>query len=137
MRKPFSLSDKSQYILVVDDMSLSRITGQRLLGELGFANVTLADNGQAAWDAMESARGQNKPFSLVLCDWMMPQLDGLGLLGKIKAAGWPDEPHFLLVTAESDMGNIVTAIKTGISGYILKPLTADALKEALENLQKK
>jgi two-component system, chemotaxis family, chemotaxis protein CheY len=135
MFEAFSQSDKNARILVVDDAALSRAHTTKLLQGLGFRYVTTAEDGQAAWELLSAARDKNEAFTLVLSDWMMPRLDGIGLLEKIKASGWDLRPHLVLITSESDKGNLVSAIKAGISSYIRKPLKEDALIEALKNVE--
>jgi two-component system chemotaxis response regulator CheY len=136
MFEAFSWSDKSTRILVVDDAALSRVHTQKLLQAFDFAHVATAEDGEAAWTSMKAAAAKGEAFQLVLSDWMMPKLDGIGLLEKIKAAGWARRPHFVLITSESDKGNLVTAVKAGISAYIRKPLKEEALVEALRNVEK-
>lgn len=134
MNVPFVIENKQQKILIVDDMSLSRLTATNLLKELGFHNITIAENGQQAFDILSLAIKNQDPFALVLSDWMMPELDGIGLMKRINQSEWAQSPHFILMTAESDMANIAHAIKSGISGYIKKPVLIESLKEALENI---
>ena len=130
----FSFSNKSEKILVVDDMSLSRVSIKRVLVELGFNSVELAENGLTAWEKLATSRQANAPFGLVLSDWMMPELDGLGLFKKLAGSGWSDIPPFILITAESDSFQVGEAIKLGISGYIRKPITLEALEKTLKEL---
>ena len=134
MHKGFSVRDQASRILVVDDMAMSRATAKKMLNELGFMDVSVAADGEEAWNQLFEADKAQKPFVLVVTDWMMPILDGMGLLRKIKKSGWSFFPAILLATAESDSAQVSQAVKEGISGYVRKPLTRPDLLAALNRV---
>ncbi len=131
MNPDFTFEDKSIRILLADDMSLSRVMGRKFLLELGYSSIQTVENGKLAWEALEKGVANNTPFRLVLTDWMMPELNGLELLQKVKNSNWAEIPPIVFMTAETDTIQVAHAIKLGISGYVPKPLTLEALKRVL------
>ena len=131
MKSSFRFDEKDVRILVVDDMSLGRATAKRLLKELGFTKVDVAENGRLAWQAIEDAEKTAQPFGLIVSDWVMPEMTGIELLAKVKAAPFSKVPSFVMLTAESDATVVAQAIKAGVAGYIRKPVVLDELKRTL------
>ena len=123
--------DTSIKVLVVDDFATMRRILKNILKQLGFKNLVEADDGTTAWDVLEEQK-----IDLVLCDWNMPKMTGLELLKKVRA----DEKHgkvpFLMVTAEAQKQNVIEAVQAGVSNYVVKPFTAEAISEKLEKILK-
>ncbi len=119
--------DKSMKILVVDDFSTMRRIIKNLLGELGFTNITEADDGNTALPLL-----QNGDFDYLITDWNMPGMPGIDLLKAVRADPKLAQLPVLLVTAEAKREQIVEAAQAGVNGYIVKPFTAETLKEKLE-----
>jgi len=115
--------------LVVDDCSTMRRIVKNLLQELGYANVQEADDGSTALPMLKSGN-----FDFVITDWNMPQLPGLELLKAVRAD--PNLKHLpvLMVTAEAKREQIVEAAQAGVSGYVIKPFTAQILGEKLAKI---
>ncbi|APZ43014.1 response regulator [Acidihalobacter ferrooxydans] len=119
--------DKNIRILAVDDFSTMRRIVRNLLRELGFNNVEEAENGQEALQKLRS-----KPFDFVVSDWNMPVMQGIDLLREIRSDPQLKSIPVLMVTAEAKRDNILEAAKAGVNGYIVKPFTAETLKEKLD-----
>jgi two-component system, chemotaxis family, chemotaxis protein CheY len=115
--------------LVVDDFSTMRRIVKNLLQELGYANVQEADDGSSALPMLKTGN-----FDFVITDWNMPQLPGLELLKAVRAD--PNLTHLpvLMVTAEAKREQIVEAAQAGVSGYVIKPFTAQTLGEKLTKI---
>ncbi len=118
-------------ILVVDDFSTMRRIVRNLLVELGFSNALIqeADDGESA-----IAMLRKQPFDLVVTDWNMPNMTGLELLRAIRAEAALKQLPVLMVTAENNRDQIISAAQSGVSGYIVKPFTAITLKEKLTKI---
>jgi two-component system chemotaxis response regulator CheY len=85
-----------------------------------------AGDGQEALDLLKS-----RPINLVLSDINMPKMDGLQLLGAIKAAAeWQSIP-VVMITTEGGESKVGEAVRLGAAGYVRKPFTADQIKEKL------
>jgi two-component system chemotaxis response regulator CheY len=126
--------DPKTKILIVDDMMTMRKLVGKVCKELGFSDLSEASDGAKAWEAISSA---SPPFGLVISDWNMPGTSGLDLLKRVRGDSRYGKLPFVMVTAEAEQHQIVEAIKAGVSNYLVKPFTADALKEKLEAVHKK
>jgi two-component system, chemotaxis family, chemotaxis protein CheY len=115
-------------ILIVDDMLTIRKITKKTLNELHFKKIEEASTGAEAWQIIS----KEPPFDLIICDWNMPKMTGLELLQKIRSTPEIAETPFILLTAESDMAQVKTAIQAGVDDYILKPFTSDTFKARLE-----
>ena len=116
-------------ILVVDDFSTMRRIVKNLLNELGFSDISEADDGKTALPML-----QNGNFDFVVTDWNMPGMPGIELLRHIRADERLKNIPVLMVTAEAQREQIIEAAKAGVSGYIVKPFTGQTLKEKLEKI---
>jgi two-component system chemotaxis response regulator CheY len=121
--------DKNLKILVVDDFSTMRRIVKNLLGDLGFTNITEADDGASAWPMLQAG-----DFQFVVTDWNMPGMTGIDLLKHIRGDARLKTLPVLMVTAEAQRDQIVEAAKSGVNGYIIKPFTAVTLKEKLDKI---
>jgi len=115
--------------LVIDDSRTMRriITG--ILTPLGFETVEAAD-GQEALDALE--RGLDVDLACV--DWNMPNLDGLGFVAAVRRDRRWRDVTLMMVTTESEHGQIVRALAAGAHEYVIKPFTPDAIRDKLQLL---
>ena len=115
--------------LVVDDFSTMRRIVKNLLQELGYQDIQEADDGKTAWPMLQSGG-----FDFVITDWNMPLMPGLDLLKAIRADEKLKGLPVLMVTAEAKREQIVEAAQAGVSGYVVKPFTAETLKQKLEKI---
>ena len=124
--------DKNMRILVVDDFATMRKVIKNLLRQIGYQNVTEAEDGVVA---LKELRSQKIDF--VISDWNMPNMTGIELLRAVRADSELSSLPFLMVTAESLKENVVEAVKAGVSNYIVKPFTAEILNEKIEKIIEK
>ncbi|MEC4672166.1 MAG: chemotaxis response regulator CheY [Nitrospirota bacterium] len=118
--------DFTMKVLVVDDMSTMRRIVKNVLKQIGYTSVQEAPDGQ---EALKKLKGGG--FGLVVTDWNMPVMTGLELLKAIRADAELKILPVLMVTAEAQKENIIEAIQAGVSNYVVKPFTAEALLEKL------
>ena len=114
--------------LVVDDSKTIRIILGRILKELGY-EVCEAGNGKEALKVMETEKAA---VNLVLADWNMPEMNGLELLKQLR-----QDPDFaslkvIMVTTETEIDHMVSALEAGANEYVMKPFTKEILREKLE-----
>ncbi|MDD9912147.1 MAG: chemotaxis response regulator CheY [Alphaproteobacteria bacterium] len=121
--------DKNIRILVVDDFQTMRRIVINLLRQLGFTNVTEAEDGAAAWEKLQA-----DAIDLIISDWNMPNMNGLDFLKKVREDEKYKALPFIMVTAEGKRENVITAVQTGVSNYIVKPFNAATLKEKLSKV---
>ncbi|HKW50532.1 MAG TPA: response regulator [Candidatus Eisenbacteria bacterium] len=112
--------------LVVDDSRSMRTIILKQLKELGF-EVYEAENGQQAMSRLHEV----KNIQLVLLDWNMPEMDGLEVLSLIRAEPSYKDVRVMMVTTESEMSRVATALEAGASEYLMKPFDREALLEKL------
>ena len=115
--------------LVVDDFSTMRRIIKNLLHDLGYANVTEADDGNTALPLLKEGN-----FDFLITDWNMPGMPGLELLKKVRADARLAKLPVLMLTAEAKREQIVEAAQAGVSGYVIKPFTAATLKEKIDKI---
>jgi two-component system chemotaxis response regulator CheY len=115
--------------LVVDDFSTMRRIIKNLLHDLGYANVTEADDGNTALPLLKDGN-----FDFLITDWNMPGMPGLELLKLVRADARLGKMPVLMLTAEAKREQIVEAAQAGVSGYVIKPFTAATLKEKIDKI---
>jgi len=112
-------------VLVADDSSTMRKIIVRSLQAVGVEDSVEAADGTEAVSVFKPGE-----FDMVLTDWNMPGKDGLQVVQEIRAqdANVP----IVMVTTEAEKGRVMQAIQAGVSDYLVKPFTADTLREKLE-----
>ncbi|MBW1705621.1 MAG: chemotaxis response regulator CheY [Deltaproteobacteria bacterium] len=121
--------DLDMEVLVVDDFATMRRILKNILRQIGFTNISEADDGKTALNMLKKQK-----FDLILCDWNMPEMPGIELLKQVKADGGLKDIPFVMVTAEAQKDNIIQAVQSGVSNYVVKPFTADTISEKLEKV---
>ena len=124
-----AMPDQNMTILTVDDFSTMRRIIRNILRQIGYNNIVEADDGSAAMKVLES-----QDVDFVISDWNMPNMSGLELLKAIRATDKLQKIPVLLVTAEALKENVVEAVKAGVNGYIVKPFTAEVLKDKIDSI---
>ena len=123
--------DTSIKVLIVDDFATMRRILKNILKQIGFKNLVEADDGTTAWEVLES-----QEIDLIISDWNMPKMTGLELLKKVRASDKYKTSPFLMVTAEAQKQNVIEAVQAGVSNYVVKPFTAEAISDKLSKILK-
>ena len=116
-------------ILVVDDFSMMRRITRKLLGELGYTNVTEADDGLTALPLLETG-----DFNFLITDWDMPGMPGIELLRTIRSNPVLSSLPVLMMTSEARREYVLDAEAAGVNGYIIKPYTLEGLRLHLDRV---
>ena len=114
----------SPRVLVVDDSSTMRKIIVRSLNAVGVTETAEAGDGDEALSVFD-----DKSFDLVLTDWNMPRKSGLELVQALRAQG--TSVPIIMVTTEAEKTRVVEAVQAGVSDYLVKPFTADVLREKI------
>ena len=114
--------------LVVDDSRTIRTIIRRILLELGY-EVCEASNGKEALDVL---RAEEPAVDLILADWNMPVMDGFELLKHVRQDDEFSAVKVLMVTTETEIGHMKSALDAGANEYVMKPFTKEILVEKLE-----
>jgi two-component system chemotaxis response regulator CheY len=120
---------KDLKFLVVDDFSTMRRIVKNVLQDLGFADVTEADDGKTALPMLQAGG-----FDFLITDWNMPGMPGIELLKAVRADPKLAKLPVLMLTAEAKREQIVQAAQAGVNGYVIKPFTPATLKEKLDRI---
>lgn len=121
--------NKDMKILIVDDFSTMRRIIKNLLRDLGYSNTQEADDGNTALPMLKGGS-----FDFLVTDWNMPGMQGIDLLKAVRADAELAKLPVLMVTAEQKREQIVEAAQAGVNGYIVKPFTAQTLKEKIDKI---
>jgi len=121
--------DLNMKVLIVDDFATMRRILKNIMKQIGFSDITEADNGKNALKVIKS-----QTIDLVLCDWNMPEMPGIEVLNAVRADSDLKDTPFIMVTAEAQKENILEAVKSGVSSYIVKPFTAETVEEKLQKV---
>jgi two-component system, chemotaxis family, chemotaxis protein CheY len=113
--------------IVVDDSRAMRSILRKLLSDLGFSEVLEAEHGRRALDELGAA----SPPDLALVDWNMPEMDGLELIGALRAERRYDRTKVMMVTSETSPRHIYEALKAGADEYAMKPVTREVIVDKL------
>lgn len=119
-------------VLVVDDFPTMRRIVKTLLKQNGFTNFIEAEDGEDAYETLK----KNPDIEFIVSDWNMPKMTGIELLKTVRADPKFKHLPFLMVTAEAEKENIIEAVKSGVSNYVVKPFTGATLAEKLAKIFK-
>jgi two-component system chemotaxis response regulator CheY len=117
--------------LVIDDSRTMRMVLRRQLELLGYG-VLEAGDGQQALEVL--AAHADAPPVLATVDWNMPVMNGLEFVKAVRADAGLRDVTLMMVTTESEHGQIVRALAAGAHEYLIKPFTSDALVDKLDYL---
>ena len=112
-------------VLIAEDAPVSQRLLQRHLQVWGYEVVVTSD-GAEAWQ-----RFTEDDFPIVISDWMMPEMDGLELVRRIRAAERPGYVYIILLTARAQTADLVEGLEAGADDFVTKPLQRDVLRARL------
>src|ERR1700722_14731739 len=118
--------DMSMNVLVADGYKAMLHIIENLLKQLGFKNVHHASDGSGALKLLGEL-----PFGLIIADWNMQPMTGLQLLKEVRAADKLKTTPFIMIASESKAENVVAAKEAGVNNYIVKPFSAETLKQKI------
>jgi two-component system chemotaxis response regulator CheY len=113
--------------LIVDDQQTMRSLVRTGLQQLGFVSTFEAVDGEEGLRQMLM-----RPIGLVISDFNMPKLDGLGLLRAVRAHPPIQKTAFIMLTGRADKELVQRAVQFGVNNYLVKPFTVGTLKEKIE-----
>jgi len=109
-------------LIAEDDLTSHRVLKEVL--EKWDYEVLSTYNGKEAWEALQ----QDKNIRLAVLDWMMPEMNGLELIGKIREAKDFKSMHIILLTAMGQKEDIIAGLEAGANDYITKPFHHSELR---------
>jgi two-component system chemotaxis response regulator CheY len=114
-------------VLIVDDQQTMRSLVRTGLQQLGFAEFQEASDGEDALRALLA-----RPSNLVISDFNMPKLDGLGLLRAVRSHPPLSKTAFIMLTGRADKELVQRAVQFGVNNYLVKPFTVATLQGKIE-----
>ena len=119
----------SHSIITVDDSSTMRRIIKNTFQKLGFETILEAGNGLEALEVMS----KNK-VDMIVTDWNMPEMDGLTFVKAVRAKDEYKDLPILMITTEAAKEDILTALRSGVNNYVVKPFTPETLQEKVFKL---
>jgi phosphoserine phosphatase RsbU/P len=113
-------------ILVAEDDAVTRKLLESTLGRLGLDVIAAAD-GNAAWNALETLKGKDAP-ELAVLDWMMPGLEGIQVLRRLRTTPGFELLYVILLTSRTDKEDVAYGLAAGANDYIAKPFDPSELE---------
>lgn len=117
------------HALVVDDSQTIRLILRKYLGKIGFDVVEAADGVEGIARLREMSQ-----TDLVLVDWNMPNMSGVDFVRTVRAIRQYDSLPLVMVTTNTELDQIASALEAGANEYIMKPFTQDVIRGKLELL---
>jgi len=117
------------HVLVLDDSRAMRALLGQILRDLGF-DVLEAGDGREGLEILRKHR-PTWPIELVLVDWHMPEMDGLAFVRAVRAAPELSGIRLVMVSTETELGQIARVLDAGADEYVMKPFTRDVILEKL------
>ena len=117
-------------ILIAEDIIYNRNLLCNMLENLKYTDISLAENGQEAYDMMEIAVEDHKPYDILLLDLRMPVMDGIQVIRKYKEKGWT-VPHIVVVTASIMEDDVQICKDNEIKYFLNKPIQFQQLKNVM------
>ncbi|HCW75846.1 MAG TPA: two-component system response regulator [Candidatus Marinimicrobia bacterium] len=116
-------------VLYVDDSPTMRRIIQNALNRIGITNTVEAENGK---DALEKLAGIDP--GMIITDWNMPEMNGEEFVRTVRENEQYKKVPILMVTTRGMKDDVMTAIKLGVNGYVVKPFTVDVLKAKISDI---
>jgi len=121
----------SKRVLFAEDSPTMRRIIANSLRRLGFADIIEAENGV---DALSKLEGHK--IDLVITDWNMPEMNGADLVKTLRSMPEYGEVPIVMITTRGMKDDVMTAMRLGVNGYVIKPFTPDVLRTKLELVMK-
>ena len=112
--------------LIVDDSSTMRRIIINTLTKLGYESFLEAGNGREGLDRLAAG-----PVDLVITDWNMPEMNGIDFVRNLRATEQGKSVPILMVTTNAANDDVSEALRAGVNNYVVKPFTAETLKEKI------
>ena len=114
-------------ILIAEDDATSRIVLATVLTKDGY-DVTATDDGGAAWEVLQKPEAPR----LAILDLMMPGIDGLELVRRVRAIPSVAPPYLIIVSTKSEKSDVIAALDAGANDYLTKPFDPGELRARIE-----
>lgn len=110
-------------ILIAEDNRVSRQMLVGVLEKAGYEPIQAAD-GADAWQKLQQADGPK----LAIIDWMMPEMDGLEVVRRVRKMDALQPPYLIMLTSKDEQADIIAGLDAGADDYLTKPFDAQELR---------
>ena len=117
-----------RFLIIDDSLPMRRII-TNVLSRLGHTDVVLAANGREALKRVESEQ-----IDFVITDWYMPEMSGLEFVRMLRSKDATKDVPIVIVTANGSKADVAQAIQLRVNGYVLKPFTAETLRDRIATI---
>jgi len=125
---------KKTKIIVCDDSKLSRRVITNTLIEEGYTAIQQAEDAMKVIDYFQR---KEERYDLLLLDFNMPGMNGVELIQNIRASKNYRSLRVIMISAESEKSVILSALKSGVNDFLLKPITKEDLLKKMESVWNK
>jgi len=122
--------------LIVDDSRTMRKVIRTTLEEAKDASLEILEAGDGV-EALQLLRNEKLEIDLVLIDWNMPRLDGIGFLKQLKVISPFRDIHVIMVTSQANRANVAEALRWGACDYVVKPFVPEVLHGKIRKVASK
>ncbi len=126
---------KDTPILIVDDHFLMRQTVKNILVGDGYTEICTACNGQEALTKLKERLNTRAMFKVIFLDWNMPEMDGLTFLRICRNDFHLEEVAIIMLTANAEQKDVITALGSGVTAYITKPMSRETILQRMKQLE--
>lgn len=113
-------------VLLIDDSTTMRKIQRRALNTLGIEDIDEAPNGKEGVDKLQA---ESYSYNLVMLDMNMPEMGGLEVLKAVRSDPNSNNIPIVMCTSVADKEQVMEAIKSGASNYVVKPFTPEDLQK--------
>lgn len=118
-------------VMFVDDSPTMRRIIQNSLNKIGYDDLIAAENGVDALEKLEQTE-----VDMIITDWNMPEMNGEQFVIKLREDPVYKDKPILMVTTRGMKEDVITAVKIGVNGYVVKPFTPEVLKKKINDILK-
>ncbi|MEA3285982.1 MAG: response regulator [Candidatus Marinimicrobia bacterium] len=119
-------------VLYVDDSHTMRRILKNSLNKVGFNDLIEAENGREALEKLLDV-----DVDLIVTDWNMPEMNGEKMVVELRGNPKYKDIPILMVTTRGMKEDVITAVKIGVNGYMVKPFTPEILKKKINDILSK
>jgi len=116
-------------VLVVDDQLTMRALIRSALQDIGIKDIDDAGDGEEGLKSLHA-----RPVQLIISDFNMPKLDGLGFLRAVRASDATKKSAFIMLTGRADKELVQRAMQFGVNNYVTKPFSPAQLRQKIEEV---
>lgn len=120
---------ENKKVLFVEDSPTMRRIISNSLSKIGIKQFVEAENGIQALEKIK-----NQDFDMIITDWNMPEMNGRELVEFLRGEAKYKDVPIIMITTRGMQDDVMTAIKCGVNGYIVKPFTPDLLEKKMQEI---